>query len=112
MDLHGLRDYFPQGTIKWKAQATNQENTKALAVPYIDARAVAWRLDKVCGPGNWRDQYMSQTVKGKECMVCALSIHVGDEWVTKYGYGEGSDPKSLESDSFKRATGKLRHLME
>jgi len=103
MDLSELRGYFPKDAIKWKAQTANEAGTQALAVPYIDARAAAWKLDKVVGPENWKDLYTVVEFKGKEYMECTLSIRVGDEWISKHGYGDANDGKSVESDSFKRA---------
>ena len=41
--------------IQWRAEATNDRDnpTEALALTYIDARAVHERLDPVCGPEGW-----------------------------------------------------------
>jgi hypothetical protein len=111
MDLNKLRDLFPPEMIQWKPQTVSKNKKSALAVAYIDARAVAVRLDNVVGPGNWMDQYKMITFKGKEGMLCTLSICVDGEnrWVSKQGFGElpgqgGVDPaKSTESDALKRA---------
>ena len=48
---------FEQSDIEWRAGATNQDKTRALALAYITSRAVMDRLDEVIGPENWRDEY-------------------------------------------------------
>ena len=48
---------FKFSDLEWRAGATNQDKTKALALAYITSRAVMDRLDEVIGPENWRDEY-------------------------------------------------------
>lgn len=105
---------FPAQMVGWKAQATTRDGSKALAVAYIDSRAVQDRLDSVIGPENWSDAY---TVLGEqrgsfgnevvvECRLTVLGI-------TKCDVGAGEDYKSAFSDAFKRAavkTGVGRYL--
>jgi hypothetical protein len=55
--IDALRAPFPGEEIHWRAGATNGEGTRALALAYIDARAVMDRLDEVVGPMNWADTY-------------------------------------------------------
>lgn len=49
--LSRLSEPFLPGEIRWRAQGGN------LAVPYLDARLVANRLNEVVGASNWRDSY-------------------------------------------------------
>ncbi len=112
-----LKAPFPSSWVSWKAQSTNREKTRALAVAYIDARAVMARLDAVVGPGNWSDEYRlirdeTYTVRdanGNERRVreveveCRLTV-LG---VTKVDVGSGEDAKSAYSDAFKRAAVKF-----
>jgi hypothetical protein len=95
---------FPAEMVGWKAQATIRDGSKAMAVAYVDARAVADRLDETVGPENWSDGYSvlgEQTGSfGKEVVVaCRLTV-LG---VTKEDVGVGEDAKSAYSDAFKRA---------
>lgn len=95
---------FPADMVGWKAQATTKDNSRAMAVAYIDARCVMDRLDEVVGPENWSDSYNvlgDQTGSfGKEVVVeCRLTV-LG---VTKCDVGVGEDGKSAYSDAFKRA---------
>jgi hypothetical protein len=95
---------FPAEMVGWKAQATTRDGSKAMAVAYIDARAVADRLDETVGPEHWCDHYVmlgeQRTANGPEIVVaCRLTV-LG---VTKEDVGSGEDYKSAYSDAFKRA---------
>lgn len=94
---------FPPEHVEWKAGATNVDKTKALAMAYIDSRAVMNRLDDVVGPQNWKDDYKAGPDGG---VLCGISIRFGDEWITKWDGGENSDFEAVKgglSDAFKRA---------
>lgn len=99
---------FPAHVVGWKAQSTNRERTRALAVAYVDARAVMDRLDEAVGPDGWKDAYSilgeQSGIFGNEVVVeCRLTI-LG---VTKCDVGIGEDAKSAYSDAFKRAAVKF-----
>ena len=62
--------------------------SRALAIPYLDARAIQDRLDEVMGLAHWQDEY--------ECLpdgsvICRLRIRVGEEWITKVDVGGPSE---------------------
>lgn len=104
IDFKLLTAHFEPDQIQWRAGATNnKENpTQALALAYIDARSVQERLDLVCGPENWRDEYRAI----EDGFICALSIRCGDEWITKEDGADKSDTEPLKggiSDALKRA---------
>jgi hypothetical protein len=95
---------FSAAIVGWKAQATTKDGSRAMAVAYIDARAVADRLDESVGPENWCDGYIvlgeQRTSGGMEIVVaCRLTV-LG---VTKEDVGTGEDYKAAYSDAFKRA---------
>ena len=104
MDTKDLTALFPASAIQWRAGATNDKNnpTEALALAYIDARAVQERLDTVCGPEGWQDEY--RLTQGG--FICRLSIRCGEAWIAKE---DGADVSAIEptkggvSDRFKRA---------
>lgn len=97
-----LRAPFPRDAIQWRAQTVTRDGTKALALAYIDARAVMNRLDDVVGPENWQDEY--DCVNGRT--ICKLGINVDGVWVWKSD-GAGDTQVEAEkggiSDAFKRA---------
>lgn len=101
--LENLKLPFDPKDIEWRTGATNKDKTRALALAYITSRAVMDRLDEVCGPGGWRDEYRPGPSGG---VICGISIRVEDEWITKW---DGADNTQVEqvkgglSDAFKRA---------
>ena len=105
-ELHLLARPYP--AVDWKVQATNAKQkdgkrtppTKALLVPYIDARAVQARLDYVFG-GDWETEFVDINGGTK----CGITIAGRTRW----DVGEESDgamgkgPKARFSDALKRA---------
>lgn len=97
---------FPPDAISWRAQTVSNKNPdapKAMALAYIDARDVMNRLDEVCGPDGWQDEY-AETPLGR--VICTIRVRCGDEWVSK---ADGAGKTDVEgdkggiSDAFKRA---------
>lgn len=96
---------FPPNEVQWKAQSV--KGSRALAVAYIDARAVMDRLDAVVGPAGWQDAF---TLLPDGNVVCRLALHLEGEWVPKEDVGgesdqqdEGDKRKASFSDALKRA---------
>jgi len=95
--------------VGWKAQATSKDKTRALAVPYIDARTVMDRLDQVAGPGNWSDTYrLVSAGDGEFAVECTLTLFAVPK--SDVGIAEEDDDssqaslsKSAYSDALKRA---------
>lgn len=110
-DIHdALTAPFHADEVKFKPQAFHRESGRALALPHIDARAVAARLDAVAGPEHWSDRY--HLLPGSAvAILCTLTIC----GVAKEGIGEAritGNPeeelyKSAESDALKRAATKF-----
>lgn len=92
MNLERLKDPFAISDIEWRVQQANAKGAKpwVKVLAYVDARAVQDRLDDVCGPGNWKDEY-SHLANG---VICKLSIKIDGEWVTKQN---GSPETNIES---------------
>ena len=78
---------FNPSDLEWRAGASNQDKTKALALAYITSRAVMDRLDEVIGLENWRDEYQPGPDGG---LICGLSLRVNGEWVTKWDGAENT----------------------
>ena len=100
--IAALRSPFPAQEVHWRAGAANSEGTKALALAYIDARAVMDRLDEVVGPMNWADTFEEWKAGA---VKAGIGIRNSDEWVWKF---DGADDTNFEatkggfSDAFKR----------
>ncbi|WP_299949103.1 Rad52/Rad22 family DNA repair protein [uncultured Ruegeria sp.] len=106
MDFKKLSEEFPRESVSWRVQGTPYERNgrfSAMALAYIDARDVMDRLDEVCGPDNWQDEY---TTNANGLTICRIGIRVTDEWVWKSdGAGETAveGQKGGISDALKRA---------
>jgi hypothetical protein len=102
IDFEKLRAPFAPDRVSWRVGSTTQDKSKGLAFAYIDARDVMDRLDDVCGPGGWQNNYPHANGK----TVCAIGIKVGDEWIWKANGAGDSDveaEKGALSDALKRA---------
>ena len=94
---------FPPHLVSFRVGPTTQDKTKGMALAYIDARDVMYRLDEVCGPENWQDEYPWSD--GRR-VVCRIGIKIGDEWIWKTdgaGDTETEGEKGALSDAFKRS---------
>ncbi|MFN4070042.1 MAG: Rad52/Rad22 family DNA repair protein [Thermus caldifontis] len=111
-----LAEPFPPGEVQWRIEALSRDKKRALVVPYVDARTVLDRLDRVVGPEGWQDAYevladAERTVKDergerRERLVevkCRLTV-LG---VAKEDVGEGDSLKAAFSDALKRAAVKF-----
>jgi len=61
---------------------------RALALAYLDVRAVEDRLDRVLGVGGWQDEYQ---VLPDGSVVCKLKVRLGGEWLVKSDVGTPGD---------------------
>lgn len=84
---------------------------RALALVYVDARAIQDRLDEVLGVLGWQDEF---EFLPDGSVVCRLRLRLGDEWITKVDVGapseqpdEGDRRKAAVSDALKRAAVKF-----
>lgn len=118
-NLKSLSDPFPPEDIEWFIGATTQDKSKGLAIPFITNRAVQERLDSVCGPDGWRNEYKTlgdrdirgrdgQIVDTKSSQLCGISIWSEErqEWITKWDGAEESDIEAIKgslSSAMKRA---------
>lgn len=103
MDLKRLSEFFPPEKIEFLPGVTNKEKNAAIAIAYVTARAIQDRLDEVCGPENWKNEFVAW--KG-EHQLCGISIRVDGEWITKWDGAENTDIEPLKgglSSAFKRA---------
>jgi Rad52/22 family double-strand break repair protein len=100
---------FDPSLVKFKPAVV--QGNRALALAYVDARAVQERLDEVLGVENWQDEY-EHLPDGS--VVCRLRLRLGDEWITKVDVGSPSEQpdehdrvKAAFSDALKRAAVKF-----
>ncbi len=107
-DLSRLAAFFPPEDLEWKPIAVSKKTGKALVAAYIPNRAIQDRLDEVCGPADWRNEFKEGPAGG---VLCGISIYVEREggtaeWVTKWDGAENTDVEAVKgglSGSMKRA---------
>lgn len=100
---------FDLSEVKFKPQAV--KGNRALALAYVDVRAIMDRLDNVLGVENWQDRYQ---LLPDNSVMCRLRLRIGDRWITKSDVGgpseqpDGGDRlKAAFSDALKRAAVKF-----
>ncbi len=103
--LAALAAPFDRTEVKFRPGAVS--GNRALAMPYIDARAVMDRLDAVVGAANWQDHY---EFLPDGSVMCQLQLRIDGEWISKADVGgpseqpdEGDRHKAAVSDALKRA---------
>lgn len=111
---------FPSSDVSWKVQLMRKDKKAGKVVPYLDARAIADRLDEVVGQYNWKDDYgqwhcytEEPKDEGKKpkivnSQLCTIYIYDEErnEWIGKTDGAENTDFEAVKgglSDSFKRA---------
>ena len=111
MNLKKLSDPFPASDVEWRVQSSGVKGDQVWArvLAYITNRAIMERLDEVCGPENWRNEYKH----GPDgAVLCGLSIRClapeegNDGWVTKWDGAENTDIEAVKgglSNAMKRA---------
>jgi len=93
MDLSKLKTPFQESDIEWRVQRSGIKNGKpwAFVLAYVTNRAIMERLDDVCSPECWKNEFTTGPDGG---VLCGVSINVGNEWVTKY---DGADNTNIEA---------------
>ncbi len=100
---------FDPRDVKWKPQSV--KGNRAMALAYLDARAIQDRLDEVLGVEGWQDEYQ---LLPDGSVACKLQLFLGDRWITKMDVGSPSEQpdggdrlKAAFSDALKRAAVKF-----
>jgi hypothetical protein len=103
IDWKALAAPFSTDELEWRPGSTNKDKTKALALPYIQNRAIMNRLDSVVGPANWKNEFSTGPQGG---VICTIYIRVDGEWIGKSDGAENTQIEGVKgglSDSMKRA---------
>lgn len=93
IDLKKLSEPFPYEDIEWRISRSGLKENKpwGKVLAYVTARAIQERLDDVCGPENWQNQFTDGPQGG---VLCGISIFYNDRWITKWN---GSDNTNIEA---------------
>ena len=104
-----LSNPFPLHDVKFKPQSV--KGNRALALAYVDARAIQDRLDAVLGVEGWQDDY---ELLPDGSVLCKLRLKMGNDWIVKMDVGSpsvqpdvGDRLKAAFSDALKRAAVKF-----
>ena len=105
MELSKLRNPFPANDIEWRIQQSGVKNNKtgAMVLAYVTNRAIMDRLDEICGPENWANNFKEAPNGG---LLCGIGIKCGDEWVTKWDGADNTQVEAIKgglSSAMKRA---------
>ena len=107
-DLAALAAPFAAADVEWKPGATTRDKKKGLAMAYLTSRAIQDRLDEVCGPAGWRNEFTPGPAGG---VLCGISVRVTyadgtAAWVTKWDGADNTDVEAVKgglSSAMKRA---------
>jgi hypothetical protein len=106
MNLLTLAEPFEPKDIEWRIAQAGKKGDKiwAKVLAYITSRAIMNRLDEVCGPENWRNEYATGPQGG---VLCGISVQTSPGvWVTKWDGADNTDIEAIKgglSDAMKRA---------
>lgn len=103
--LTKLRDPFPAQDIEWRIQRSGIKNGKpwAIVVAYVSNRAIMDRLDEVCGPENWINEFAAGPDGG---VLCGIGVRINDEFLWKWDGAENTNFEPVKgglSGAMKRA---------
>ena len=108
MNLKDLKKPFPTDDLEWRIQRSGfgKKSGKpfAMVICYITNRAIQDRLDSVCCPENWKNEFKPGPA-GR--VICGISIRIEDEWITKWDGAENTQFEAVKgglSDAMKRAS--------
>lgn len=110
MNLADLKKPFKEADLEWRVgrSGIGKSGPWAKVLVYVTNRAIQDRLDEVCGPGNWENEFTKGPDGG---VVCGIGIRVqtGEgayHHAWKYDGAENSEIESIKgglSNAMKRA---------
>lgn len=110
MNLKELAAPFPASDVEWRIQSSGVKGDAVWArcLAYITSRAVMQRLDDVCGPERWKNEYRDGANGAVLCGISikCISVHGEPEWITKWDGAENTDVEAVKgglSGAMKRA---------
>lgn len=105
MDFSKLAEPFKESDIEWRVQScrNSDKGPWARVLAYVTNRAIQNRLDEVCTPAGWQNEYRQAPCGG---VMCGISILYNGQWITKWDGADNTDIEQVKgglSDSMKRA---------
>ena len=105
MSINNLAAHFSPLDIEWRIQSSGFKDGKpwARVLAYVTNRAIMNRLDEVCTPFGWKNEFR---VDSDGAIMCGISCKRKDEWVTKWDGADATDIEAIKggrSNAMKRA---------
>ena len=105
MSINNLAAHFSPLDIEWRIQQCGWKDGKpwAKVLAYVTNRAIMNRLDEVCTPFGWKNEFR---VDSDGAIMCGISCKYKDEWVTKFDGADATDIEAIKggrSNAMKRA---------
>lgn len=118
IDFKRLLEPFPPQDVEWRIAQKGHKDGKpwAKVLAYITNRAIMNRLDEVCGPENWQNDF--RHLEG--AFLCGIAIKCDGQWVWKWDGAQESQIEATKggiSGAMKRAgvqwgIGRYLYLLE
>ena len=91
--FNGFKEPFKDDEIEWRVQRCGKKGDKLWAqlVPYVTARAIFERLDKVAGPGRWQ----TDITPINEGFLCRMGV-LDEEWIWRTDGAPTTDIEALK----------------
>jgi len=101
MNLLDLQKPFPVEDIEWRIQSSGVKASKpwGKVLAYVTSRAIQTRLDEVCGPDRWKNEFAAGPQGGVLCGISILCRLVEDghpHWITKWDGAENTDFEAIK----------------
>ena len=79
IEYERLKTPFPEKDIEWRVARSGAKNGKpwAMVLAYITSRAIQDRLDSVCGPDGWSNEFVKAPEGG---ILCGITINGVTKW--------------------------------
>jgi hypothetical protein len=105
MNIQDLSNHFDPVDIEWRTQQCGWKDGKpwAMVLAYITNRAIMDRLDEVCTPFGWQNEFR---IDSDGAIMCGISIHSENGWITKWDGADATDIEAIKggrSNAMKRA---------
>ncbi|HEA69078.1 MAG TPA: hypothetical protein ENI07_20035 [Desulfobacterales bacterium] len=108
MDLKQLLRPFKENDIEWRIQSSGMKDNRpwGMCLAYVTNRAIMERLDEICGPENWKNEFTKGPDGGVLCGISIFSESAVSDWITKWDGAENTQFEPVKgglSSAMKRA---------
>lgn len=111
IELSKLAEPFPADQISWRIQhAEIGRDPYGVAVPYLTKTVIVNRLNKVCGPDRWYNQFTAGPAGG---LLCGITVIISDDLhITKWDGADNPDEDQKAGAKSRSVKGGLSDAMK